>query len=42
MGGRDSWRGDVFYRVYRAEGEDVECENTDGHPAQSCYFFRGR
>ena len=30
-------RADVFYRVYRAFGEDVECENTDGHPAQSCY-----
>ena len=30
-------RASVFYRVYRAEGEDVECENTDGHPAQSCY-----
>jgi hypothetical protein len=35
------WRADVFYRVYRAEGADVECENTDGHPAQSCYFFGG-
>lgn len=32
------WRAGVFYRVYRSEGEDVECENTDGHPAQSCYF----
>lgn len=31
-------RANAFYRVYRAEGEDVECENTDGHPAQSCYF----
>jgi hypothetical protein len=31
------WRANVFYRVYRAEGDDVECENTDGHPAQSCY-----
>ncbi len=30
-------RANVFYRVYRAEGEDAECENTDGHPAQSCY-----
>lgn len=27
----------VFYRVYRATGEDVDCENTDAHPAQSCY-----
>ena len=33
------WRAGVFYRVYRSEGDDVECENTDGHPAQSCYFF---
>ena len=31
------WHANVFYRVYRAEGEDVECENSDGHPAQSCY-----
>ncbi len=33
----DIERANVFYRVYRAEGPDVECENTDGHPAQSCY-----
>jgi hypothetical protein len=33
------WRANVFYRVYRADAEDVECENTDGHPAQSCYFI---
>ncbi len=34
----DPWRASVFYRVYRAEGPtDVECEHTDGHPAQSCY-----
>ena len=32
------WRANVFHRVYRAEGDDVECENTDGHPAQSCYL----
>lgn len=31
------WRANVFYRIYRGEGEDVECENSDGHPAQSCY-----
>jgi hypothetical protein len=31
-------RANVFYRVYRAESGDVECENTDGHPAQSCYL----
>jgi hypothetical protein len=36
-----SWRGGVFYRVYRSEGEDFECEHTDGHPAESCYFFGG-
>ena len=35
----DPWRAGVFYRVYRSDGEDVECENTDGHPAQSCYFI---
>lgn len=34
----DPWRADVFYRVYRADGEDVECEHTDGHPSVSCYF----
>jgi len=34
-------RANVFYRVYRAAGEDVECENTDGHPAQSCYVRGG-
>jgi hypothetical protein len=34
----DPWRANVFYRVFRADGTDVECENTDGHPAQSCYF----
>ena len=34
----DPWRAGVFYRVYRSDGDDVECENTDGHPAQSCYF----
>ena len=33
------WRAGVFYRVYRSDGEDVECENTDGHPAQSCYLI---
>jgi hypothetical protein len=33
------WRANVFYRVYRTEGPDVECEHTDGHPAESCYFF---
>jgi len=33
------WHAGVFYRVYRSEGDDFECENTDGHPAQSCYFF---
>jgi hypothetical protein len=37
----DPWRAEVFYRVYRADGEDVECEHTDGHPAVSCYFIGG-
>ena len=35
----EPWRANVFYRVYRADGADAECENTDGHPAQSCYFI---
>ena len=26
------WRAAVFYRVYRSEGDDFECENTDGPP----------
>ena len=24
------WRADVFYRVYRSEGPDTECEHTEG------------
>jgi hypothetical protein len=33
-----SWRGDVFYRVYRSDtGEDVECERTEGSRAAYCY-----
>ncbi|HUG65852.1 MAG TPA: hypothetical protein VMK83_11595 [Gaiellaceae bacterium] len=34
-------RANVFYRVYRAAGDDTKCENTDGHPAQSCYLRGG-
>jgi hypothetical protein len=33
-----SWRSDVFYRVYRSDdGEDVECEQTEGSRAAYCY-----
>ena len=33
-----SWRGDVFYRVYRSDtGADVECERTEGSRAAYCY-----
>lgn len=32
------WRGQVFYHVYRAEGSDIECENSDGARAQYCYL----
>jgi len=32
------WRANVFYRLYRAEGPDIECENSDGAIAQYCYL----
>ncbi|CAN5652119.1 hypothetical protein BH20ACT14_BH20ACT14_06630 [soil metagenome] len=32
------WHGDVFYRVYRLEGPDVECEHTDGATAVYCFI----
>jgi len=32
------WRGNVFYRVYRLEGPDVECEHTDGATAVYCFI----
>jgi len=32
------WRGDVFYRVYRLETQDVECEHTDGATAVYCFI----
>jgi hypothetical protein len=31
------WRADVFYRVYRGEGEETECEHTEGSRAVYCY-----
>jgi hypothetical protein len=31
------WRADVFYRVYRSEGPDLECEHSDGSTAVYCY-----
>jgi hypothetical protein len=31
------WRASVFYRVYRSEGEDTECEHTEGSRAVYCY-----
>ena len=31
------WRADVFYRIYRNIGRDVQCENADG--ANSVYCF---
>jgi hypothetical protein len=34
----DSWRANVFYRVYRAEGADVECLNSGESPAQYCFL----
>jgi len=35
-----SWRANVFYRVYRVEGDDTSCENPDGSRSQYC-FLRG-
>ena len=32
------WRGDVFYRVYRLEAQDIECEHTDGATAVYCFI----
>jgi len=32
------WRGKVFYRVYRMEGQDIECEHTDGATAVYCFI----
>ena len=32
------WRGEVFYRVYRLEVRDVECEHTDGATAVYCFI----
>jgi hypothetical protein len=35
------WRADVFYRVYRSEGPDTECENTEGSIAVYCFIRSG-
>ncbi|MDQ3121290.1 MAG: hypothetical protein M3Q59_01990, partial [Actinomycetota bacterium] len=32
------WRSDVFYRVYRHDGRDVECENADGAISFYCFI----
>ncbi len=32
------WGGNVFYRVYRLEVQDVECEHTDGATAVYCFI----
>jgi hypothetical protein len=32
------WLGDVFYRVYRSEGPDVECEHSDGSTSVYCFI----
>ena len=32
------WRANVFYRVYRSEGPDTECEHTDGATAMYCFI----
>ena len=32
------WRANVFFRVYRSEGPDTECEHTDGATAMYCFI----
>ena len=32
------WRANVFYRVYRSEGPDTECEHTEGATAMYCFI----
>jgi hypothetical protein len=32
------WRANVFYRVYRSEGPDTECEHTEGSTAVYCFL----
>ena len=32
------WRANVFYRVYRNDGRDVECENADGAISVYCFI----
>jgi hypothetical protein len=31
------WQAEVFFRVYRSEGPDLECEHTEGSRAVYCY-----
>jgi hypothetical protein len=35
------WLGNVFYRVYRSEVQDVECEHTDGSTSVYCFVRSG-
>ena len=32
------WQADVFYRIYRNDGRDVECENADGAISVYCFI----
>jgi hypothetical protein len=32
------WRTNVFYRVYRSEGPDTECEHTEGSTSVYCFI----
>lgn len=32
------WLGDVFYRIYRQEGQDVECVHADGAISVYCFI----
>jgi hypothetical protein len=32
------WHANVFYRVYRSEGPDTECEHTEGARAMYCFI----
>jgi hypothetical protein len=34
----DTWRSNVFYRVYRAEGPEVECLNPGESRAEYCFL----
>ncbi|MGI9111060.1 MAG: hypothetical protein ACR2GT_02465, partial [Gaiellaceae bacterium] len=32
------WRGEVFYRIYRQEGRDIECVHADGATSVYCFI----